>query len=112
MELIWVFHLPLQSNCISAIAWQVFQSLGGWGGTILFCEVDSKNVFPVYMWASGTTPEHGTCITVMAFSCVARTVDLYGNVEDILFTHFDSLIIIGAMTQSFPSGGMPGRLGG
>lgn len=62
----------------------------------MFCEVDSKSVFPVYMWASGTAPEHGAGITVVAFSCVARTVYLYGNSEDISFTHFVSLIIIGA----------------
>lgn len=54
----------------------------------MFCEVDSKNVCPVYICASGTTPEHGTGITVVAFGCVARTVDLYGNLEDILFTRF------------------------
>lgn len=66
----------------------------------MFCEVDSNSVFPVYMWASRTAPEHGAGITVVAFSCVARTVDLYENKEDILFTHFDSLIIQGAVTQS------------
>lgn len=66
----------------------------------MFCEVDSKNVCPVYICASGTTPEHGTGITVVAFGCVARTADLYGNLEDILFTRFVSLIIQGAMTQS------------
>lgn len=31
----------------------------------MFCEVDSKNVFHVYICASGTTPEHGTGITVV-----------------------------------------------
>lgn len=62
----------------------------------MFCEVDSKNAFPVLHLC----PEHGTGITVVAFDCVARTVDLYGNLEDILFTHFVSLIIQGAVTQS------------
>ena len=77
----------------------------------MFCEVDSKSVFPVYMWASGTAPEHGAGITVVAFSCVARIVDLCGNSEDISFTHFVSLTIQGALTQSVISSPCKGLSG-